>query len=307
MHLLTLLSIFRMVVLPVQFQDRELGTTREQQQALVQQAQEYFNRQFAGTGTTFVFELAPATTLQHPVAWYGTNYPDRKDIRLADAVREACLLLKDQVDFAATDNDGDGLIDNIFLLYAGPGEHASGQESDIYPQQGWMPADGPALLLGGKGVRSFAVAPEGEPGVWCHEFAHALGLPDFYDTDGAESGGECPGLWGTSLMDDGCREAEFPEFGALEFHLLGLGREEALAVGPQLLQPPRHQQLPPKVATIFPSNQLGPCTATTAPTTPSSESAATRRSPGATMPTLKRPAATSRRNPKTHNQKPPKR
>ena len=237
MHLLTLLSIFRMVVLPVQFQDRELGTTREQQLALVQQAQEYFNRQFAGTGTTFVFELAPAATLQHPAAWYGTNYPDRKDIRLADAVREACLQLKDQVDFAATDNDGDGLIDNIFLLYAGPGEHVSGQESDIYPQQGWMPADGPALLLGGKGVRSFAVAPEGEPGVWCHEFAHALGLPDFYDTDGAESGGECPGLWDTSLMDNGCRAAEFPEFGALEFHLLGLGREEALAVGPQLLQP----------------------------------------------------------------------
>ena len=98
MHLLTLLTVFRMVVLPVQFQDRELGTTREQQQALVLQAQEYFNRQFAGTGKTFVFELAQPVTLTHPVAWYGTNYPDRKDIRLADAVREACLLLKDQVE-----------------------------------------------------------------------------------------------------------------------------------------------------------------------------------------------------------------
>ena len=46
MHLLTLLTIFRMVVLPVQFQDRELGTTPEQQEVLVQQAEEYFNRQF---------------------------------------------------------------------------------------------------------------------------------------------------------------------------------------------------------------------------------------------------------------------
>lgn len=237
MHLLTLLTVFRMVVLPVQFQDRELGTTREQQQVLVLQAQEYFNRQFAGTGKTFVFELAQPVTLAHPVAWYGTNYPDRKDIRLQDAVREACLLANDQVDFSVTDNDGDGQVDNVFLLYAGPGEHASGEESDIYPQQGRMAPDGPALLLDGKGVGSFAVAPEGEPGVWCHEFGHILGLPDFYDTDGAESGGDCPGLWGTSLMDDGCRTSGIPDFGVLEYHLLGMGTAETLKEGSYVLGP----------------------------------------------------------------------
>ena len=90
MHLLTLLTIFRMFVLPVQFQDRELTTTPEQQQALVRQAQEYFNRQYTGTGQTFRFELGPTVTLRHSVSWYGSNFPDRKDTHLADAVREAC-------------------------------------------------------------------------------------------------------------------------------------------------------------------------------------------------------------------------
>mgnify|MGYP003303356569 FL=1 len=41
-------------------------------------------------------------------------------------------------------------------------------------------------------------------GTFCHEFAHTLGLPDFYDTDYDESGGWAAGLWiTTSLMDGG--------------------------------------------------------------------------------------------------------
>lgn len=238
MHLLTLLTIFRMVVLPVQFQDRELGTTPEQQEVLVQQAEEYFNRQFAGTGRTFRFELGPTVVLRHSVAWYGSNYPDRKDTHLADAVREACQSARGVVDFSACDSDGDGMVDNVCVLYAGPGEHASGVETDVYPQLGWLSADGGVTVqAGGLTIDRFSVAPEGELGVLCHEFAHALGLPDFYDTDGAESGGDCPGLWGLSLMDTGCRGAGVPDFGAPECELLGLGTAEPLMTGTYTLTP----------------------------------------------------------------------
>lgn len=237
MNVLVLLTIFRMVVLPVQFEDRELTTSRTEQQALVQRMQDYFDRQFTGSGTAFRFELAPAATLPHPVAWYGTNYPDRKDIRLADAVREACQQVNGRVDFSAFDGDNDGVVDNVLLLFPGPGEHADGTEDDIYPQQGTIAGDGGVITLDGKTIDRFAVAPEGEPGVAFHEFAHALGLPDLYDTDGAESGGECDGLGQSSLMALGCRLAETPDFGAIEYSLLGLGFAEPLKTGSYVLTP----------------------------------------------------------------------
>ena len=237
MNLFVALSIFRMVVLPVQFEDRELQTSRAQQQLMLQQAQTYFDRQFASTGQTFRFELGPTVTLGHPVAWYGANHPDRKDFRLAEAVREACLAANDKVNFSSFDSDDDGMVDNVVLLFPGPGEHSSDEENDIYPQQGLLSADDAALALDGHIIDRYAVAPEGETGVFCHEFGHVLGLPDLYDTDGAESGGCTRELWGMSLMDLGCREADFPDFGALEYELLGLGSCEKLRTGSYTLRP----------------------------------------------------------------------
>ena len=255
MLLTLLLGVFRMIVLPVEFQDREFTTTPEQQAALVQQAEDYFNRQFnaaggqpgtsnnkintkAGAeGTTFVFELGPAVTLGHPMAYYGANYSDRRDIRIQDAVREACNKLKDEIDFAAYDNNGDGAVDNVLLLTAGPGEQAAGDENAIWPQQNRLSANGGVLTIKGKRIDAFAVSPEDAPGIFCHEFGHVLGLPDFYDTDGAGSGGTTPGLWATSPMDDGCRLTVLPDFGAPEFELLGLGTCDPLLPGHYELSP----------------------------------------------------------------------
>lgn len=252
MLLTLLLGVFRMIVLPVEFQDREFVTSREEQEQLVQQAQEYFNRQFssgqagpktkAGSkgveeGMSFEFELGPGVTLAHPMAYYGANYSDRKDIRIQEAVREACSKLKDEVDFAAYDNDGDGAVENVFLLFAGPGEQDGGDENDIWPQQGRLSANGGGITIKGKRIDAFAVSPEGAAGIFCHEFGHVLGLVDFYDTDGASSGGQTPGLWRTSLMDDGCRQPEVPDFGAPEFELLGLGTGDPLLPGHYELAP----------------------------------------------------------------------
>lgn len=232
MNPLLLLTVFRMVVIPVQFQDREMETSPAQQQALVQQAQDYFNRQFDGSGTEFNFDLAPAVSLSHDVAWYGANNPERRDVRIGEAVREACSSLSGSIDFAAFDGDGDGVVDNVFLLFAGSGEHESGREEDIYPQQTSLGAvKSLPLTLSGKKIERFAAGPEGRPGLFCHEFAHVLGLPDFYDTDGEDSGGLSQALLGTSLMDEGCRRDPFPEFGAPEYEWLGLGRCDTLATG----------------------------------------------------------------------------
>ena len=235
MLLTLLLGVFRMIVLPVEFQDRPFTTTPEQQAALVQQAEDYFNRQF--NENAFEFELGPGVTLGHPMAYYGANYSDRKDIRIQDAVREACNKLKDEIDFTPYDNDGDGAVDNVFLLVAGPGEQESGDENDIWPQCNRLSANGGVLTIKGKRIDAFAVSPEGAAGIFCHEFGHVLGLPDLYDTDGAGSGGTTPGLWRTSLMDEGCRLAKIPDFGAPEFELLGLGTCDPLLPGHYELAP----------------------------------------------------------------------
>ena len=211
---LPLLAIFRLVVIPVQFEDREFASARSAQEQLVAQAEAYFNRQYGEEA--FRFELAPAVTLSREAAWYGTDYPERRDVHLADAVKEACTAVQGQIE----------LSEAVLLLYAGEGQHESGKAGDIYPQQGKTAA----------GV-TFAAAPEARLGIFCHEFGHILGLPDLYDTDGEQSGGTDPGFGDTSLMDQGCLQATPPDFGAIEFELLGLGTCVELAPGPQTLAP----------------------------------------------------------------------
>jgi len=211
---LLLITIFRLVVIPVQFEDREFAGARAEQERLVAEAEAYFNRQYGEEA--FRFELAPAVKLSRDAAWYGADYPDRRDVHLADAVKEACAAVQGQIELPET----------VLLLYAGAGQHDSGKANDIYPQQGKT----------NTGI-TFAAAPEGQLGIFCHEFGHVLGLPDLYDTDGEQSGGTDRGLWGTSLMDEGCRQAVPPDFGAIEFELLGLGTCEELAPGPQTLAP----------------------------------------------------------------------
>ena len=46
MFALTLITIFRMVVIPVEFEDRGFAAGRSAQEAMVQEAKAYFNRQY---------------------------------------------------------------------------------------------------------------------------------------------------------------------------------------------------------------------------------------------------------------------
>ena len=248
LNLPLLLSVFRMIVLPVEFQDRSFSATPDQLEATVKQAEQYFNRQFGGV-TTFEFSLAPVTTLSHETAYYGANFSDRKDVNLGDAVREACTQQQGEINFAQFDNDSDGAVDNVFLIAAGTGEDDGGGESAIWPQQGWLASAGGTINIRGKRIDRFAVCSEGRIGIFCHEFGHVLGLPDFYDTDGEDSGGLCRGLWGTSLMDEGCLQAALPDFGAPELELLGIGKGESLAPGHYELAPLRDGQRYLKAAT----------------------------------------------------------
>lgn len=115
------------------------------------------------------------------------------------------------------DNDGnfdepDGYIDTFQSVHAGLGEEASDNIQDIWSHSGYAYSNGignkgpsPDFLLGGIQigesnfwVNKYTIQPEnGGVGVFAHEFAHSMGLPDLYDYAG-ENG---TGFW--TLMSSG--------------------------------------------------------------------------------------------------------
>ena len=245
-----LLTVFRMVVIPVQFEDREFSCSADELRSTVSLSEQYFRQQFRGS-RDFSFDLAPTVTLPKAVAYYGANYSDRRDVLLHEAVREACSRSAGSIDFSLYDNDSDGCVDNVCLITAGLSEADGADENWIWPQHGNLKDHGGTAGIGGVQINSFTVCTEqisdaGESprkagiGIFCHEFAHVLGLCDLYDTDGEGSGGLSRGLWGLSLMDTGCRlgdGADPPGFNAIDMELLGLGESVSLSKGSYTLEP----------------------------------------------------------------------
>ena len=137
--------------------------------------------------------------------------------------RDAVSACDGTVDFSRFDLDGDGYVDMLWLVHAGPGGEITGNRRDLWSvtsraTAGWSngsPADCNDLVPGSTTqhmrIDRFTVLPElsglhpgqlNEIGVFCHEFGHTLGLPDLYDTTvlgGASNTG--PGNW--SLMSSG--------------------------------------------------------------------------------------------------------
>ena len=172
--------------------------------------------------------------LTHDKAYYGGNNSDGDDQRPEQAVAEACEALDGQVDFANYDNDGDGKVDLVFMYYAGYGEADSEDEDAIWPHQWELSYGGIELTLDNMVLDSYACSNELEGmgnykdkmcgiGTACHEFGHAMGLPDFYDTD-YDTNGIAAGPFDFSLMAGGAYNGEGrvpPYFGIEERILLG--------------------------------------------------------------------------------------
>lgn len=123
-------------------------------------------------------------------------------------ISEALTLVKDQVDFSQFDNDGDGELDGLSIIHQGTGAEVTGSASDIWSHSSEL-LD---TWVNGMRVRSYTIQPEllfESPaktmmtvGVFCHEFGHNLGAPDFYDVD-YEQNGEYYGTGDWDLMAGG--------------------------------------------------------------------------------------------------------
>jgi M6 family metalloprotease-like protein len=138
------------------------------------------------------FDVVGPLTLSRSVTYYGENNTmlNKTDIHSREMVAEACALADPFVDFSAYDWDGDGDVEQIFIIYAGWGESSGAPTYTIWPHRGTITTD--TLTFDGVTVRAYACSCElahssgavrNGIGVICHEFSHCLNLPDFYDVN----------------------------------------------------------------------------------------------------------------------------
>lgn len=171
---------------------------------------EYFEDQSEGKFMP-KFEIIGPVTLSNNMEYYGGNDEEGNDKNARKMVEDACRQANSMTDFAKFDNNGDGYVDIVYVIYAGYGEasNAAELENTIWPHQ-WQLAN--ELSLDGVKISKYACNNELDGwdesnhktldgiGTFCHEFSHCLGLPDFYPTD--DSNGFGMNSW--SLMDYGC-------------------------------------------------------------------------------------------------------
>ncbi|MBS4013813.1 MAG: M6 family metalloprotease domain-containing protein [Bacteroidetes bacterium] len=109
--------------------------------------------------------------------------------------------------FADYDNDGDGWVDGVYMIFAGYGQEAGGGSGTIW-SHAWSISP---IQLDGKWISRYACSPELRSnsgsnitriGVIGHEFGHVLGAPDYYDTN-YETGGQFTGTGQWDMMAGG--------------------------------------------------------------------------------------------------------
>ena len=126
-------------------------------------------------------------------------------------VRELVRAMVDSIEargfnWSLYDNDNDGYVDALNLLHQGEGAE-TGDHSNIWSHK-WSLGN-LAVTYDGVTISNYTMNPEIQGGgivaigVLAHEFGHALGLPDLYDTDYSSTGaGKLAlmgsGAWGIS-------------------------------------------------------------------------------------------------------------
>lgn len=168
---------------------------------------DYFKAQSGGQ-FLLDFDVAGPVTLPNGYSYYGQNDDDGYDKRPTKMVREACQAVDGSVDFSKYDWDGDGEVEEVFVVYAGNGEHdTTNQPNLIWPHMDNLANYDEELTLDGVTINTYACASELNSdktlsgiGTFCHEFSHCMGFPDMYDT---ASDGNNFGMGSWDLMDYG--------------------------------------------------------------------------------------------------------
>ncbi|MFH1783634.1 MAG: M6 family metalloprotease domain-containing protein [bacterium] len=146
-------------------------------------------------------------TSAHSMSYYGEDSTfgiDDATGNIYELAQEAVQLADSSVDFSDYDTNGDGTVDHVIIVHAGPAQESGGgaYSTDAIWSHRWdIGAGSTNGYLTGDGVyvKGYTMQAESSPmGIFAHEFGHDLGLPDLYNTSSGASG---VGYW--SLMDAG--------------------------------------------------------------------------------------------------------
>lgn len=169
---------------------------------------DFFHQQSYGQ-FSLDFDVVGPVTLSQNMSYYGGNDWYGNDQRPGHMTKEACDLVDSQVNFADYDWDGDGYVDQVFVVYAGYAESAGASSNTIWPHEWNLTSAGVGeQTYDGVKVSTYACSSELDGtsgstldgiGTACHEFSHCLGYPDSYDID--YSGGI--GMNAFDVMDRG--------------------------------------------------------------------------------------------------------
>ncbi len=205
-------------------------------------ARDYFIESSGGQFTP-QFDLLGPVKLPNKMVYYGGNGgAGGSDLHPEMMAVHACQELDDEIDFSVYDVNKDGVIDNVFIFYAGRGEASGGSANTVWPHS-WDVRYIGDYLFDGVMLANYACtnewdgsAPDGI-GTFCHEFSHVLGLPDLYATDYTSS--FTPGSW--DLLDIGSYNNNSrtpPLYSAFERYALDWMTPEEISGPANIVLPP---------------------------------------------------------------------
>lgn len=193
-------------------------------------AQYFFDMSY-GTFTP-QFDIAAVVHLSENMSVYGEDWKANNNrshsSRMDLFIPEVCQLAHDAgVDFSQYDENNDDYVDLVYVIFAGYGTSTGADDDTIWPQSG-TPIEYPSgtgmssfCEIDGKKVYRYGVHSElnfnptmttkyfnEDPqingiGLFCHEFSHCMGLPDFYPTTKTAQDAGNPAMEFWDLMDGG--------------------------------------------------------------------------------------------------------
>ena len=136
------------------------------------------------------FDVLGVVKLSHPKSYYGQNNTYGSDVNDGAMMKEALdsALAKG---YNLSQYATSGIVSFTAFIYAGEGEQVSGNSTDLWAKNIFTLSHKTGGITFSAGLCTNELAdydgsgkllPDGI-GTFCHEFSHALGLPDFYSTN----------------------------------------------------------------------------------------------------------------------------